>query len=288
MLWRMSTEDWRVVVNTNLAGASKVGLAGLTRNAVTELGPSNVKVNTVAPGYIRTTELTDRVPPEVMDRARERSTLGLGDGGNAASVLANLAARSPMFKERIDDYLGRITPGVVRVDRRVLSNRETLEFHQKVKGAKDLWRFGATNMSDGTLRALGILLAPFQNGRSGLNLRQPLVGIEEPELALHPAATGVLLDALREASQHSQVLVSSHSADLLDSVDASKESVLAVLAEHGVTRIGPLDEARRSALRKGLFTAGELLRTDQLIPDPNSTNLLPQTLPLFGSPDLAG
>ena len=255
-------------------------------------------------------------------------TLLARDGGNAASVLANLAARSPMFKERIEDYLGRIVPGVVRVDRKVLSNRETLEFHQKVKGANAPWRFGATNMSDGTLRALGVLLALFQNGRSAValeqplveieepelalhpalcdtareasqhsqvlvsshsaDLGQPLVGIEEPELALHPAAAGVLLDALREASQHSQVLVSSHSADLLDNVDASKESVLAVLAEHGITRIGPLDEAGRSALRKGLFTAGELLRVDQLIPDPNSANLSPQAPSLFESGNMAG
>ena len=209
------------------------------------------------------------------------------DGENAASVLANLAARSPMFKERIEDYLGRIVPGVVRVNRKMLSNRETLEFHQKVKGAEDPWRFGATNMSDGTLRSLGVLLALFQNGRSGPDFGQPLVGIEEPELALHPAAAGVLLDALREASQHSQVLVSSHSADLLDNVDASKESVLAVLAEDGVTRIGPLDEAGRSALREGLFTAGELLRADQLIPDPNSTSPFRQ-LTLFGFGDVAG
>lgn len=68
----------------------------------------------------------------------------------------------------------------------------------------------------------------------------------------------------------------------------SGESVLAVLAEDGVTRIGPLDEAGRSALRKGLFTAGELLRVDQLIPDPDSTRLQPQQLRLFGPGNRAG
>lgn len=205
------------------------------------------------------------------------------DGRNAAGVLANLAARSPMFKKRIEDYLGRIVPGVVGVERVVARDRETLEFDQKVKGAQYPWRFGATNMSDGTLRAFGVLLALFQSGRDGIGLAQPFIGIEEPELAVHPAATAVLLDALRETAQHSQVLVTSHSADLLDNVGTSDDSVLAVLAEDGVTRIGPLDEAGRSALRKGLFTAGELLRVDQLIPDPNSTNLMPQQLPLFGS-----
>ena len=210
------------------------------------------------------------------------------DGRNAAGVLANLAARSPTFKKRIEDYLGRIVPGVVGVERVVARDRETLEFDQKVKGAQHPWRFGATNMSDGTLRAFGVLLALFQSGRDGIGLAQPFIGIEEPELAVHPAATAVLLDALRETAQHSQVLVTSHSADLLDNVGTSDDSVLAVLADDGVTRIGPLDEAGRSALKKGLFTAGELLRVDQLIPDPNSTNLKPQQLPLFGPGKGAG
>ena len=40
------------------------------------------------------------------------------------------------------------------------------------------------------------------------------------------------------------------------------------LSEHAETRIGPLDETGRSALRDHLFTAGELLRMDQLHPDP--------------------
>ena len=211
------------------------------------------------------------------------------DGRNAAGVLANLAAHSPMFKKRIEEYLGRIVPGVVGVERVVARNRETLEFDQKVKGAQHPWRFGATNMSDGTLRAFGVLLALFQSGqdgqsgRDGIGLAQSFIGIEEPELAVHPAATAVLLDALRETAQHSQVLVTSHSADLLDNVGTSDDSVLAVLAEDGVTRIGPLDEAGRSALKKGLFTAGELLRVDQLIPDPDSMRLQPQQLPLFGA-----
>ncbi len=210
------------------------------------------------------------------------------DGRNAASVLANLAARSPMFKKRIEDYLGRIVPGVVGVERVVARDRETLEFDQKVKGAQHPWRFGATNMSDGTLRAFGVLLALFQSGRDGIGLAQPFIGIEEPELVVHPAATAVLLDALRETAQHSQVLVTSHSADLLDNEGTTAESVLAAFADDGVTRIGPLDEAGRSALHEGLFTAGELLRVDQLIPDPNSTNLLPQQLQLFGSGDRTG
>ncbi len=58
-----------------------------------ELGPSNVNVTAVAPGYIRTTQLTERVPPEVLDRARDRTVLGrLGDPQDVAHVVAFLCS----------------------------------------------------------------------------------------------------------------------------------------------------------------------------------------------------
>jgi predicted ATPase len=114
-----------------------------------------------------------------------------------------------------------------------------------------------------------VLVALFQAG-NGTGARVPLVGIEEPEVALHPAAAGVLLDSLHDASQQTQVIVTSHSTDLLDSEEIETDSILAVVAEQGVTKIGPLDEAGRSALRDQLYTAGELLRLNQLAPDPTA------------------
>jgi 3-oxoacyl-[acyl-carrier protein] reductase len=73
--------------------ASKAGLLGLTRSAAVEMGPSNVNVNAVAPGYIRTTRLTDAVPAEILDRARERSVLGrLGDPQDVANVVLFLCS----------------------------------------------------------------------------------------------------------------------------------------------------------------------------------------------------
>ncbi len=130
--WRMADEEWREVLDTNLTGAfyflravapilraqewgkvvnvasvhairaefglmnyaaSKAGLVGLTRSAAVELGPSNVNVNAVAPGYIRTTRLTDQVPAEVLDRARDKSALGrLGDPHDVAGVVLFLCS----------------------------------------------------------------------------------------------------------------------------------------------------------------------------------------------------
>jgi len=131
-LWRMEDEEWRDVLDTNLSGAfyfiratapffraqewgkivnvasvhglrgefglanyisSKAGVIGLTRSAALELGPSNVNVNAVAPGYIRTTQLTEQVPAEILDRAREKSALGrLGDPRDVASVVLFLCS----------------------------------------------------------------------------------------------------------------------------------------------------------------------------------------------------
>lgn len=133
-LWRMEDHEWEAVVRTNLDGAffftravapfmrgqehgkivnvtsvhgirsefgianyssSKAGLIGFTQSAAVELGPRNINVNAVAPGYIRTTRLTDGVPPEILDRARERAVLGrLGDPQDVAGVVLFLCSEA--------------------------------------------------------------------------------------------------------------------------------------------------------------------------------------------------
>jgi predicted ATPase len=197
------------------------------------------------------------------------------DGSNLASVLSNLDSDR---KKDVEEYLAAITPGVTGVVAQAMGAKLTLDFRQEVRGAKHPWRFPASNMSDGTLRALGVLVALFQGDGESAS-RGNLIGIEEPESALHPAAAGVLIDGLTDASQSAQVIVTSHSADLLDNDAIPDNAILAVLSEHAETRIGPLDEAGRSSLRDHLFTAGELLRMDQLRPDPERS--APRQINLF-------
>lgn len=117
-------------------------------------------------------------------------------------------------------------------------------------------------MSDGTLRALGVLVALFGSDPGSPS---PVV-IEEPETALHPAAAQILLEALVEASHRRQVIVTSHSPDLLDSPVLQPENLLAVRADGGTSVVDRIDRAGASALRTQLYTAGELLRSDQLLP----------------------
>jgi predicted ATPase len=188
------------------------------------------------------------------------------DGGNASSVLQNL---DDVTRKRIDNYLARTIPGIESVQPKTLGKQETIEFRQVVKGQQHPWHFLAGSMSDGTLRALGVLLAIHQQGAPGQHSKYPsLIGLEEPETALHPAAAGVLLAALREASRATQIVVTSHSPDLLDNPDIDDQSLYAVENDDGLTRIGRLDSAGRDMLRQRLFTAGELLRQNQLAPDP--------------------
>ena len=90
--------------------------------------------------------------------------------------------------------------------------------------------------------------------------------IEEPETALHPAAVAALMDGLHESSAKTQIIVTSHSADVLDQVDFERDALLVTELRDGTTSIGEINESSREAIRRHLYTAGDLLRMDQLVP----------------------
>jgi predicted ATPase len=221
----------------------------------------------ISPAKIRELQAPDQ--GDLMDR----------EGTNLASVLDRLSKASTDAKRRIEEYLARVVPGIEGLDAARVGHMETIEFRQRVVGSKEPWRFPAINMSDGTLRALAVLTALFQFGERNT---ARLIGIEEPETALHPAAAGLLLDCLREGARERQVVITTHSPDLLDNEDITAEQLLAVSALDGKTTIGRIDDASRRALRDSLYRAGELLRLNQLEPEPSSTSEAEQ-LDLFGS-----
>jgi predicted ATPase len=185
-------------------------------------------------------------------------------GENIASVIGHLERVAPERMEIIKGYLQSVVPMVHGMERKAIGPMETLEFRQEMAGARHPWKFLAQNMSDGTLRALGVMTALLQ---SNVDYSPTLIGIEEPETALHPAASAALREILVHASNDTQVLVTSHSPDLLDDLDIDADSILSVISEGGETKIAPLDEASRQVLREHLFSAGELLRKNQLAPD---------------------
>jgi 3-oxoacyl-[acyl-carrier protein] reductase len=132
-LWRLSREAWGDVLETNVTGAfnciravapifrsqhygkivsvsahqadrpgfgvanyaaSKAALQGLTRAAAVELGPANVNVNAVAPGFIRTERMA-MLPSEVIERAQKSSVLGrVAEPDDVAHVISFLCSES--------------------------------------------------------------------------------------------------------------------------------------------------------------------------------------------------
>src|SRR3989440_3089670 len=132
-LWRLEPEAWQEVLDTNVTGAfnciqlvaqqmraqrygkivnvashhafrpgfgianyaaSKAGLIGLTKAAAVDLGPSNVNVNAVAPGFVKT-ELLSTLPREVLERAEHESVLGrVAEPEDVARVIVFLCSEA--------------------------------------------------------------------------------------------------------------------------------------------------------------------------------------------------
>ncbi len=123
--------------------------------------------------------------------------------------------------------------------------------------------FNVSQVSDGTLRMFGILTALFQPDKPSV------VALEEPEQTVNPGILGLLSDAIRSVkSQSSQLVVSTHSPDLID--EFSSEEIRAVQYSDESTIVGSIEDAQRAVLRDRLFTAGELMRIEGLRPSDGS------------------
>jgi predicted ATPase len=150
--------------------------------------------------------------------------------------------------------LQKLTGDIEDIKVTQVANYVVVQFrHASGNGAK--W-FDAGQESDGTLRVAGILTALLQEPPV------PVIGIEEPELTVHPGAIPLLFDFLKQASRRSQVLVTTHSPELLDQVEA--EEVRVVLRGPEGTTVAPMSPPQREAVREGLLTLGEVLRTEGL------------------------
>ena len=94
----------------------------------------------------------------------------------------------------------------------------------------------AARLSDGVLRylfLLCILLHPSP---------QPLICIDEPEIGLHPDILPTLGRLLIEASEHSQLIVTTHSPALIDSLSHTPDCVLVAEKENAKTNISRIDK----------------------------------------------
>ena len=145
----------------------------------------------------------------------ERPKVGSSDvilaksGENLPAVLDNLSNHISYgidFDERINNAMKEILP----MTRRIKTSREgmSLTVRWYFEGMEE--PFYLDDMSDGTVRMLcwaTILHSP---------ILPTLLVIDEPELSLHIAWMGILANWIKQASQKTQIIISTHSPDLLD------------------------------------------------------------------------
>jgi predicted ATPase len=187
------------------------------------------------------------------------------DGRNLARAIEGLKEIEEDDVARVAAYLRAIVPGVEDFEVVPVADRETIKFRVRSKAEGPPLELYASSMSDGTLRALAALVAAFQ---IALPHGYPsLVAIEEPETALHPAAIRALVDALDEATLRTQILLTTHNADMLDNPTIKPENLRIVQLVEGKTVIGPIDEASVEIVARHLSTLGGLERENQLEPD---------------------
>ena len=127
--------------------------------------------------------------PDVMKELQipDAGELLTHDGRNIASVIARMEREAASEKVRLEQYLEKIVAGVTGVTRQELGSYETLTFTQRLDDANGSCKFQAASMSDGTLRALGILAAVAQIRSAGKY--SSLVGIERDPLYILPPHT---------------------------------------------------------------------------------------------------
>ena len=161
--------------------------------------------------------------------AHARSDFLAEGGENLPLVLSNLHGE---HRRKLLDALRKLFDGIV--DFRCSVTGGTVSLFLEESGGRSI---PATRLSNGTLRylcLLAVLLHPEPPS---------LIGIEEPELGLHPDMLPGLADLLVEASERTQLIVTTHSDVLVDELTERPESVVACEKYDGQTRMRRLDQA---------------------------------------------
>ncbi len=189
-------------------------------------------------------------PPRQPQPADLPNDFLLEDGRNLGLVL-NRLKREPKVKDRILETMHQLYEGVIDLD--ISLEGGTVQ----VFAQEGNIMVPATRLSDGTLRFLCLLAILCHPNPP------PLVCIEEPELGLHPDVLPVLGDLLREASQRCQLIVTTHSDMLVDTLTDTPESVVVCEKHDGKTEMHRLDKADLTEWLKryslgDLWTRGDL------------------------------
>lgn len=183
------------------------------------------------------------------------------DASNWASVLrvAKGSVKGRKMLERITEMMQVVLPDFHSVSTIKAGSYLVPQFHFGID-KKDKQTFDPVALSDGTLRIFGILLSLYQNPPP------TLIVVEEPELCVHPGVMSMLAEAFKEVSEVTQVIVTTHSPQLIDHFEP--ENIRIVTKTNGVTRISPIKRAQQEAVQEGLMGLGEFMAAEGLQPEP--------------------
>ena len=237
----------RILFRTTEPGSGQIGLMTQTYRDVYEVMESISRMQFY------------RLFPD--DMRRRQTPIGTDlldeDGSNLAPILKEMDKRGSLYLDEIKSALGSIVPGLSDLQVQQSGGVPIVKLRYRA-GGRPRSTFNLSQESDGTVRLLGLLTALYQE-------RPPmLMGLEEPELTIHPGALAVLADVIVEAKLRTQVIVTTHSPDLIDLLPL--DSMRAVAVENGSTRVGPVSETQTETVREGLFTSGELHSMEGLEP----------------------
>ena len=199
-------------------------------------------------------------PNSLRDPQRVADSHPLAMGGeNLASTLRDMIQKGSRFLPDLKSALAFAVPGIRDIRVSHAGSYYVVELNHERDGGNEQgsW-FDLSHESDGTIRLLALLTALFQDPAPSL------IGLEEPELAIHPGAMAVLSDNMKEAALRGQVLVATHSPDLINRLPI--ESIRAVTAEDGSTMVGKVTEHQLTSVKENLFSAGELHSMEGLQP----------------------
>ncbi len=154
------------------------------------------------------------------------------DGRNLAAVLDDL---NPDMLEAVERNVKEAAPEI----RRVLV-RNAIEPGKRVVGVQEAGGgiFTANEMSDGLLLFIGLSVATALAGDAS-----SVLGIEEPERGVHPRRIRDLVDLMRlVVKAGSQVVVTTHSPELLNEFRDQPESVVILDRDASGTRVTRLSD----------------------------------------------
>jgi len=189
--------------------------------------------------------------PETLSTLGDSQTTSVlaQDGSNIGSVLRLLKTESKDRFHSLIDFMSYAVPDIRDISFQEIGGYIVVKLTHRVNDHDAI--FDIKQESDGTLRLLGILAALHQDPAPSL------ITIEEPELMIHPGVLGVLSDAIIEASLRSQIIVTTHSPDLISRFDPSVIRVVEKV--DGATRISPMEDAQIETVKQKLFSTGELM-----------------------------